>query len=228
MSLLRRRPPSSSSASSSSGQFKPFVCPVKKPSVTNDDDDADAHRNRRAMQSGASLSIKRLPFLSFLTVPAEHREEQAQRLRQPFKSPCESNRSGESERLLRVKTLGMRRRWTGASGLFKPLVKHDLPPMEDEDNGDVTENQNPNIEAATASPVAPPLEEKVPPLVLWQSPDDPEVRVVVPEILAKFLRPHQREGVQFMFDCVTRVRGFDGEGCILADDMGLVMLGYAM
>ncbi|GLD99450.1 hypothetical protein PINS_up008169 [Pythium insidiosum] len=223
MSLLRRRlPPSSSSSSSSSSQFKPFVCPVKKAPSGHDDNDSDARRNRRAMQSGASLSIKRLPFLSFLTVPAEHREEQAQRLRQPFKSPCESNRSGESERLLRVKTLGMRRRWTGASGLFKPLVKHDLPPIEDEDVADLAENQNPNVETAPLPTVAAaPAEEKAPPLVLWQSEDDPSVQVIVPEILAKFLRPHQREGVQFMFDCVTRVRGFDGEGCILADDMGL-------
>ena len=35
-------------------------------------------------------------------------------------------------------------------------------------------------------------------------------------------RPHQREGVQFMFECVTGMRDFDGRGCILADDMGLV------
>lgn len=35
------------------------------------------------------------------------------------------------------------------------------------------------------------------------------------------LRPHQREGVQFVFECVTGQREFDGNGCILADDMGL-------
>lgn len=45
--------------------------------------------------------------------------------------------------------------------------------------------------------------------------------VYVPPVLAKWLRPHQREGVQFMYDCVMNLKEFKGEGCILADDMGL-------
>jgi len=45
--------------------------------------------------------------------------------------------------------------------------------------------------------------------------------VFVPPVLAKWLRPHQREGVQFMYDCVMGLKGFPGAGCILADDMGL-------
>jgi hypothetical protein len=28
----------------------------------------------------------------------------------------------------------------------------------------------------------------------------------------QFLRPHQREGVQFMFECVTGLRSFAGQG----------------
>ena len=47
------------------------------------------------------------------------------------------------------------------------------------------------------------------------------VPVVVDPHLAKKLRPHQREGVQFMYDCIMGVRDFDGTGCILADEMGL-------
>jgi DNA repair and recombination RAD54-like protein len=43
----------------------------------------------------------------------------------------------------------------------------------------------------------------------------------VPPILAKWLRPHQREGVQFMYQCVMNMKNFKGNGCILADDMGL-------
>jgi len=46
--------------------------------------------------------------------------------------------------------------------------------------------------------------------------------VYVPPVLAKWLRPHQREGVQFMYECVMGLKGFQGNGCILADDMGLV------
>ena len=43
----------------------------------------------------------------------------------------------------------------------------------------------------------------------------------VDKMLTKWLRPHQREGVQFMFECVSSLRATDGAGCILADDMGL-------
>ena len=48
-----------------------------------------------------------------------------------------------------------------------------------------------------------------------------EVHVVVDPILGAVLRPHQREGVKFMYDCVTgrQIPGF--QGCIMADEMGL-------
>jgi hypothetical protein len=36
--------------------------------------------------------------------------------------------------------------------------------------------------------------------------------VMVPPVLAKWLRPHQREGVQFMYECVMGLRGFKGNG----------------
>ena len=47
--------------------------------------------------------------------------------------------------------------------------------------------------------------------------------VVVEPWMCRFLREHQRQGVQFMFECVAGLRKdkFNGEGCILADDMGL-------
>ncbi|KAL6238926.1 hypothetical protein BDW75DRAFT_199921 [Aspergillus navahoensis] len=47
------------------------------------------------------------------------------------------------------------------------------------------------------------------------------VDVVVDPILSKHLRPHQREGVKFLYECVMGMRTFSGEGAILADDMGL-------
>ncbi|XP_077232192.1 uncharacterized protein LOC143867334 [Tasmannia lanceolata] len=51
--------------------------------------------------------------------------------------------------------------------------------------------------------------------------DEVLVHVVVDPILSRVLRPHQREGVQFMYDCVTGSKIPDFHGCILADDMGL-------
>uniref|UniRef100_A0A914YIN1 DNA repair and recombination protein RAD54-like n=1 Tax=Panagrolaimus superbus TaxID=310955 RepID=A0A914YIN1_9BILA len=50
---------------------------------------------------------------------------------------------------------------------------------------------------------------------------DKKVHVVVDPVLTAVLRPHQREGVKFMYDCVTgnKIEGFNG--CIMADEMGL-------
>lgn len=50
----------------------------------------------------------------------------------------------------------------------------------------------------------------------WYNPQN----VFVPPILSKWLRPHQREGVLFMYQCVMGLKDYDGNGCILADDMG--------
>uniref|UniRef100_A0A5K3EXZ0 SNF2_N domain-containing protein n=1 Tax=Mesocestoides corti TaxID=53468 RepID=A0A5K3EXZ0_MESCO len=47
------------------------------------------------------------------------------------------------------------------------------------------------------------------------------VHVVVDPILSGVLRPHQREGVKFMYDCVTGVKIPNNYGCIMADEMGL-------
>ncbi|VDD95364.1 unnamed protein product [Enterobius vermicularis] len=48
-----------------------------------------------------------------------------------------------------------------------------------------------------------------------------EVHVVVDPVLSSILRPHQREGVKFMFDCVMGTRIPFSNGCIMADEMGL-------
>ncbi|BFY99558.1 hypothetical protein BsWGS_02598 [Bradybaena similaris] len=47
------------------------------------------------------------------------------------------------------------------------------------------------------------------------------VHVVVDPVLAQVLRPHQREGVKFMYDCVTGSQIENNYGCIMADEMGL-------
>ncbi|TPX48062.1 hypothetical protein SeMB42_g02517 [Synchytrium endobioticum] len=48
-----------------------------------------------------------------------------------------------------------------------------------------------------------------------------EVHVVIDPILGKVLRPHQIEGVRFMWECVTGVTSPNAFGCIMADEMGL-------
>ncbi|KAF3763614.1 recombinational repair protein [Cryphonectria parasitica EP155] len=49
----------------------------------------------------------------------------------------------------------------------------------------------------------------------------PRVPVVIDPKLAKVLRPHQIEGVKFMYRCVTGVIDPNANGCIMADEMGL-------
>ena len=49
----------------------------------------------------------------------------------------------------------------------------------------------------------------------------PRVPVVIDPKLAKVLRPHQIEGVKFMYRCVTGMIDPKANGCIMADEMGL-------
>ncbi|CAI4213329.1 unnamed protein product [Parascedosporium putredinis] len=51
--------------------------------------------------------------------------------------------------------------------------------------------------------------------------DHPRVPVVIDPRLAKVLRPHQIEGVKFMYRCVTGMIDEKANGCIMADEMGL-------
>ncbi|KAJ2906143.1 DNA repair protein rhp54 [Zalerion maritima] len=49
----------------------------------------------------------------------------------------------------------------------------------------------------------------------------PRVPVVIDPRLSKVLRPHQVEGVKFMYRCVTGMIDEKANGCIMADEMGL-------
>ncbi|XP_063153940.1 DNA repair and recombination protein RAD54-like [Candoia aspera] len=51
--------------------------------------------------------------------------------------------------------------------------------------------------------------------------DKMPVHVVVDPCLSRVLRPHQREGVKFLWECVTSRRIPGSHGCIMADEMGL-------
>lgn len=51
--------------------------------------------------------------------------------------------------------------------------------------------------------------------------EHPRVPVVIDPRLAKVLRPHQIEGVRFMYRCVTGMIDEKANGCIMADEMGL-------
>ncbi|KAF9912199.1 DNA-dependent ATPase protein rad54 [Linnemannia zychae] len=58
-------------------------------------------------------------------------------------------------------------------------------------------------------------------LGLTKPKEQPKVHVVVDPILGRVLRPHQVEGVKFMYKCTTGLTVPNAFGCIMADEMGL-------
>jgi DNA repair and recombination protein RAD54B len=47
----------------------------------------------------------------------------------------------------------------------------------------------------------------------------PVVDMVVDPVLGRHLRPHQWEGVCFLYECVMQMKQYEGCGAILADEM---------
>jgi len=202
----------------------------------NDDDDpvqptadqlaAQRQANVEALISG-KLEIHRKPVIpKILSV-----SDAAVVLRKPFKSP-HPNAPAQSDALKRA--LAARNRFVPWGAGNKPFIPPRLSAIVVPIGGD---------DAALGVPVMPPqprqpvnieLPEGIEPLVLWEPPpsssnasegdnnnDDKNEPIIVDNALARFLRPHQREGVQFMFECVCGLRDFGGQGALLCDDMGL-------
>ena len=173
-------------------------------------------RNVQAMLSG-SLTVARKPMVSGLKC-----QDVAAVLARPFRAPFAGAAAGHSAELAR--RLAARRRFvpwgstTNAAAPGRPLA---VAPLGAPGG------------AGASEPKEEPLPPGIEPLVLWE--DNPanaedgssaraaplKPKIEVDHMLVRFLRPHQREGVKFMFECVEGLRDFDGAGCILADDMGL-------
>lgn len=47
------------------------------------------------------------------------------------------------------------------------------------------------------------------------------VDVVIDPLISQHLRPHQKEGVKFLYECIMGFKEYQGRGAILADEMGL-------
>nr|XP_018681955.1 PREDICTED: DNA repair and recombination protein RAD54 isoform X2 [Musa acuminata subsp. malaccensis] len=133
--------------------------------------------------------------------------------RKPFKPPCPYRYKDENDELTR--RLWVRKRFVPWCSSRTPLVTIGNILHSPSFTNDDPEERN--------QPLPPGIE----PLVLWlpegaDEANDCVSRIEVDPLLVRYLRPHQREGVQFMFECVSGLSGSDGiSGCILADDMGL-------
>ncbi|GBG28207.1 DNA repair protein, putative [Hondaea fermentalgiana] len=172
--------------------------------------DASRRFNEKAMQDG-DVVVHRAPVLRFLAVPQSV-------LARPFRPPLPkgwrmpASEVGLGQRNVGRKSLGVRRmkpiQLGAPSAKYKPLR---LAGDDGSDSG-----------SGSFQDVKDELFEKYEkdPVVLYESPTD-DHKVIVEPVVGKFLREHQREGIQFLFECIAGLREFDGCGCILADDMGL-------
>lgn len=126
-------------------------------------------------------------------------------------------------------TLGLRQ---GATFIAKPL--HDpcgefaivlYDPTIDDKPKNVPEGEEEQKEAEKPSKLDAPLVHKSLAEILGIKKrvqgEHPRVPVVIDPRLAKVLRPHQIEGVKFMYRCVTGMIDEKANGCIMADEMGL-------
>lgn len=106
------------------------------------------------------------------------------------------------------------------AGFRKPAVSgsHVRPPASAQTNGPVA---GPRHDPTAPDAVVMPLLSVAQARALGFGTTTPMVDVVLDPFLATHLRPHQREGVRFLYECIMGMRDFDGTGCILADEMGL-------
>ncbi|KAK6916452.1 SNF2, N-terminal [Dillenia turbinata] len=176
------------------------------------DDDSPSPKNKRKSQNiedlvRGNLVVRRQSLLPQVLSVAEG----AAVARKPFKPPCSNGYSnGEL-----IRRLWARKRFVPWGSSRPSLVAlHNRVEIPN------------NIKQEELEEIAS-LPPGVDPLVLWQPEEDKEgekisTPIVVDPLLVKFLRPHQREGVQFMFECVSGMYSANNiHGCILADDMGL-------
>ncbi|RPA76575.1 hypothetical protein BJ508DRAFT_417549 [Ascobolus immersus RN42] len=89
-----------------------------------------------------------------------------------------------------------------------PLIGNTVVPRKP--GNEPTPRHDPNAENALVMTTPPPGYTK-----------KETVAVVVDPFISQHLRPHQREGVKFLYDCVMGLKDYPGVGAILADEMGL-------
>ncbi|KAB8260462.1 P-loop containing nucleoside triphosphate hydrolase protein [Aspergillus pseudonomiae] len=219
---------------------KPFKCPGSAtPTRTSD---KPARKRRKVNYAGADESVddnSEKPYtneerLALATrdvnrFPVFKPKDKETTFKQRFKIPLINKAVDSYNGARAAPTLGMRQ---GATFIVKPL--HD-PSGEfaivlyDPTVDDVGENTE------TKSPADGKPEEEQPkldaPLVHKSLADilglkkkvesGPKVPVVIDPRLAKVLRPHQIEGVKFLYRCTTGMIDKNAHGCIMADGMGL-------
>ncbi|KZF21843.1 putative dsDNA-dependent ATPase Rad54 [Xylona heveae TC161] len=218
---------------------KPFKCPGS--STPSRLSDKPARKRRKVDYTGADASIEDgdKPWTNDDRLALANRDvnkygifqvkDKETAFRQRFTVPLINKQAAGYDPSRPAPTLGMRR---GAVFVAKPL--HDPsgefaivlfdPTIDDKpakkEEGEVEEK--PKEEE--------PMELKVPLVhrsladilgLKKETDEHPKVPVVIDPRLAKVLRPHQVEGVKFLYRCTTGLIDDNANGCIMADEMGL-------
>jgi DNA repair and recombination protein RAD54 and RAD54-like protein len=103
--------------------------------------------------------------------------------------------------------------------LFDPTVDDKPPPKEESE--EAPKEEKPEEEAKIAGPIVHKSLAEILGIKKQVAGERPRVPVVIDPKLAKVLRPHQVEGVKFMYRCTTGLIDKNAQGCIMADEMGL-------
>ncbi|KAJ3090623.1 DNA-dependent ATPase protein rad54 [Quaeritorhiza haematococci] len=128
-------------------------------------------------------------------------------LKRPFKVPTFLNGATPSGGVRAGTTLGVTRRVNIARGPLHDPEAEDAIILYEPKQMSVSEQLS-ALSKTTLNPLNKPKQ---------------EVHVVVDPILGKVLRPHQVAGVRFLYDCVTGKKQENAFGCIMADEMAVIV-----
>jgi DNA repair and recombination RAD54-like protein len=136
-------------------------------------------------------------------------------LTKKFKIPTMSNNNNSLDNGNIRRTLGIRRR---AGHLLRALYDHtaaDALVLWDPDKAPVQKENK--VEEVVKKKKEKSLSE----ILGLKKEEAKQVHVTVDPIVSRVLRPHQVEGVKFLFNCTTEKVEPGAFGCIMADEMGL-------
>ncbi|KAG2418048.1 DNA repair and recombination protein RAD54 [Aspergillus terreus] len=184
------------------------------------DDDAKPYTNEERLAL-ATRDVNRYPVFK--------PKDKDTAFRQQFKIPLINKSSDAYNSSRPAPTLGMRQ---GATFVVKPLhdpsgefaiVLYD-PTVDDVDDAEEPKKEEEQKPEDDKPKLDEPIVHKSLADILGlkkKVESRPKVPVVIDPRLAKVLRPHQVEGVKFLYRCTTGMVDKNAHGCIMADGMGL-------
>ena len=216
---------------------KPFRCPGsatsirasekparKKRKVNYAGDDGEAEDGDKPWTNECRLALANRDANKFPIFKVKDKETL---FRQRFAVPLINKDASGYNSFRPAPTLGMRK---GVVFVAKPL--HDpsgefaivlYDPTVDDKPKNVEEAQKVSEEGETPKLDGPIMHKSLADILGLKKvlEDHPKIPVVIDPRLAKVLRPHQVEGVKFLYRCTTGMIDEKANGCIMADEMGL-------